>query len=619
MNKTIKIIICVVLALAIILGAAFGIKSCVDSKSQKPDDTIQNEIPEDDEWEDEEWEDWEEEEDDWEEEEDYYDDEEFEDLPTDDDEVSDEIYYEPVIINNASDPINKNFYGLNAVYFMYAHHPHPTGDYQYTEEQAAMEMERLKSTRMTMIRSNWGSGYVWNYKTNSYDWDNVYMQGWRKTAGLVKDMGMEMAVTASWSFGAFTGSRSTGSASDRNGEYSPSTFDGPGWVVEDDFEATLKNYKEFIKASVFNFRQHGLTNIKYFLAWTEMNNTLKITDEKLKEELIKYNKEKYGFTRDSNRDYDSLIPLYHAAMTALDEALDETGFRDEYKIVAPCDNWRNDFDEFDENKYSVLVDYTVKNLADKVDIIGSHNGYDRANEYVSDDFYARPMRTLGRPMEDAASVGKEFWIDEYSAASYQSERTNDLETRRTINSDPAKGIAMGAMLNGVMNMGKTNNLCTWMLAEQQWPNLSSGGEFDNGIQIGSGFMPSLLESSLPYQPWYSLAMLARYTGRGQIYKVNDGLEAEQWVGLYYSAMVREDGNLTVIVTNYNIDDMPIEVTFDKDIGGRTFYRHLYTLNNVVPTADAEIIPISAKAESVNNGFYDTLPAYSVSVYTTVAD
>lgn len=613
MNKTIKIIICVVLALAIILGAAFGIKSCVDSKSQKPDETIQapGDEWESDDWEDDEWEDEELEEDD--------DFEEFEDLFTDDDEVSDEILYEPVIINNSVDPINKNFRGLNAVYFMFAHHPHPFGDYQYTEEQAAMEMERLKSTRMSLIRSNWTPGYVWNFNTKSYNWENEYIQGWTKTAGLVKDMGMEMAVNAGcWSFTGFLNKPSSG-----NTEYNPAIFTGPGWFVEGDFEATLKNYKEFMKSSVLYFRQHGLTNIKYLLAWTEMNNVLKYTvkedGQELCDNVINYNKETYGFSLDSTRDYQKLIPLYDAAITALDEALKETGFRDEYKVVAPCDNWRNDFDEFDENKYSVLVDYTVKNLADKVDIIGSHNGYDRANEFAIDDFYARPQRTLERPMEDAASVGKEFWIDEYSAASYQQEGTTNKDTRRLINIDPAKGVAFGAMLNGVMNMGKVNNLNTWMLMEQQWPTVSEGHEFDNGIQIGTGFVPSPLESTIPYQPWYSFVMLARYTGPGQILKVNDGLYHEDWFELYYSAMVRKDGNITVIVTNYGITDKPIEVTFDEDIGGKTFYRHVYDLNNVTPTSESDVIPISAKAESVNHGFYDIMRPYSVAVYTTVAD
>ena len=51
--------------------------------------------------------------------------------------------------------------------------------------------------------------------------------------------------------------------------------------------------------------------------------------------------------------------------------------------------------------------------------------------------------------------------------------------------------------------------------------------------------------------------------------------------------------------------------------GKTFYRHLYDVNNVIPTEDAKIIPASARASNVKTGFYDTLPGYSVAVYTTV--
>lgn len=85
------------------------------------------------------------------------------------------------------------------------------------------------------------------------------------------------------------------------------------------------------------------------------------------------------------------------------------------------------------------------------------------------------------------------------------------------------------------------------------------------------------------------------------------------------AYLKAGGEWTVVVTNYNFDEIPVHINFGKALKRKNFYRHLYESSNVIPTPDAEIIGISAVANRVTSGFYDTNPAHSVAVYTSQRD
>ncbi len=171
------------------------------------------------------------------------------------------------------------------------------------------------------------------------------------------------------------------------------------------------------------------------------------------------------------------------------------------------------------------------------------------------------------------------------------------------------------MVNSVMNMGGISNIFLWTFYDQQWPDNTNSGadsEFANGIQL-CGYLPCLFESTTPYEPWYSCSLLTRYIGQGTTYG------CEVVYGVYLSAIQRTDGEWTVAVTNYNYEDTPIKISFEKSMGGKTFYRHLYDTNHIEPKPGNDMIGISATAKNVTTGFYDTLPGGSVAVYTTVKD
>ena len=70
------------------------------------------------------------------------------------------------------------------------------------------------------------------------------------------------------------------------------------------------------------------------------------------------------------------------------------------------------------------------------------------------------------------------------------------------------------------------------------------------------------------------------------------------------------------MVNYSVDDVPVQVQFEKGLGRKTFYRHTYNSGDVVATTQAKIIGVSRIVKNVSRNIHDTLPGYSVTVYTT---
>ena len=133
------------------------------------------------------------------------------------------------------------------------------------------------------------------------------------------------------------------------------------------------------------------------------------------------------------------------------------------------------------------------------------------------------------------------------------------------------------------------------------------------MHITTAYQPAFQESTIPYNSWYSLSLLTKYIGRGTVY------QSENAFGIYISTIKRNDGNWSVVVTNYNVTDTDICINFEESMGRKTFYRHQYNPVTVEPTPDAEIIPASKRIRNVTNKIKDTIPGCTVTVYTTVTD
>ena len=484
--------------------------------------------------------------------------------------------------------ITPNFKGFNFVHQMYEYMPDKLGR-ELTPKMVKLEYEIFEKMRVRSIRSFYGSSLSWDNVKKDYNFESTHMKAFYKSCLDFQKMGIDIGITPQWQFKGFL-------APPLEGEYPNGVnigrFDN---VVENDLEATAKNFEKFVERSVLEFEKHGIHNIKYLYCFTECNNTFnhRNKEEKLAKKMPLV----------ECREYDELIPIFARFIEAVDRGLKNAGKRDQYKIVAPCDNWRAD----DRSEpYSILVKYCLEHLADKIDIIGSHNGYDRHHSYTDDNYYYHPYKKMVEPIVRAKQYGKEFWIDEYNAAIHG----NYLSwQKRTSNRDPYKGLALGALVNSIMNMGGVSNLMLWTLFDQQWPDHTNDGGFDKGVLV-CGYYPDLLVEQTPLAPWYSASLISRYVGAGDVYecKVADST--------YVSALKRNDGEITVVVTNYDDKLTEIEINFEKNLGGKKFYKYIFDPKMDYSSLGNEMISCSGSVGEIETKITDKLSGYAMVIYTT---
>lgn len=533
-----------------------------EEPSSEPEDTADDSF--DDEWEEEEW---------------------FED----DFEAEEGVYYEPLIVNN-KEYANENFMGIGFIHQMFSYQNDKSGRV-YNDRQRELELETMKKMNIKTIRAYYGADYSWDPVTHTRNFESEEMLGFYKACKAMESIGVEVGLTAQWSLRHFL----NGSAQyDSMGQFSLSG------LVTDDFDETCKNYRQFMKDTVLALKAHGVNNVKYFFAYTECHNTFN-DGKDINGNPTNSDQEDYEFEK--------LFPIYDKAITSLHNGLKDAGLRSQYKIVGPCDNWVRSWSEVG---YSPLVKYTIDELSDVVDIIGTHNDYAESNDLTKDVFYDIPQERQEWTYTEARKAGKPHWIDEFNVRSLANSHEASAAERRAYADNPIRGVAAGAMVNGLLNYGYADNVFIWTLYDEQWPDNSTGGigsEFDNGVQL-CGYLPCLFETSRPYKAWYAMSLMTKYVGSGKIYKCEVGY------GLYISAVERDDGEITLIVTNYNMEDANAEISFEKSVDGKDFYRYRYENSKIKAAQGNEMIKADAVAENVTNKFYDTFPPYSVTVYST---
>jgi hypothetical protein len=81
-------------------------------------------------------------------------------------------------------------------------------------------------------------------------------------------------------------------------------------------------------------------------------------------------------------------------------------------------------------------------------------------------------------------------------------------------------------------------------------------------------------------------------------------------------MEREDGETTIVLTNYEDEETEIELDFAKSLEGKTFYKYVYDTRSIIPDAKMEMIKCSDVKEGVNDKLSDKVLGLSVTVYTT---
>lgn len=191
--------------------------------------------------------------------------------------------------------------------------------------------------------------------------------------------------------------------------------------------------------------------------------------------------------------------------------------------------------------------------------------------------------------------GKPYIFDEY----------NEFELGRD---NPVHGTAMSLAKVAFMNSGATSSLI-WTLFDQQWPsqrNTGNGNGFEDGV-LKHGIVPVLTSDNAPYPSFEAFAITSRFFG-GKGTKVWKG----EGVGnLQCTAVQLPDGDVSVLVVNYNEEERDFVLSFEQPVG-KTLHRFLYD-----PSTVQGGVPIEADRDlTVEREFRDRLPANGVAVYTT---
>lgn len=199
--------------------------------------------------------------------------------------------------------------------------------------------------------------------------------------------------------------------------------------------------------------------------------------------------------------------------------------------------------------------------------------------------------------------GKPYCFDEY----------NVLFNRD--NSRPSHGAEICNAAVALMNSGCRTSLL-WTIFDQQWPNnhTYNNDSFVDGDHR-CGVMPVLTRSLVPHLSYYAFTLLSRYID-GEGTKIYEGFGDNS---LHTTMAVSPNGEITVTVVNCKELADEFTINFDEALAGINLNRHYFDPATCRPDEKAEIIGTDKVFENITDTLSDTIPAYGVTVYTTMKD
>ena len=546
-----------------------------------------------------------------------------------------------ITVKNASPVITNDFQGINAtVYHAFATMKDNLGR-NYTDEQVAIEMDRLKDSGITTVRSAFFSRFAWN-SSKGWDWDSADMNAVYKWANMLNERGIDVAFSAGWHMNYFTfpkydydeatktGERVTKGEHDASilevdylygayksvdaGNYNADSYvprvsravyaDRYGESVGVDFsglsdyEKRIKRaslrYGEWMAQALEAFKARGINNIDYLLTFTEPS---------------------YA-TADVREGY--YAEEFMTLTAGLNTKLKEHSVRKNIKIVGPNQGSINTGDGL--LKYYLVYCQSHPEAEEYIDILTAHM-YPKSSsksiyetEYYHDSTKSAYV-SYKATLDTYNTKNKKFWIDEYFASS-------PLDADCTSNNGVIS-TQLAAGYVAAINTG-LERVLTWQIFDQLWVNqTSTNSEFIGGVHaVGTcpSFTPNVHKDYLPYASqtprthYYGLNLLGKYISGKKCIVYN--CENDSDSGLYTAAIKRDDGQYAVLVINTTAVPNNVSVKFDY-LSVKNVSRYLYDPNGVVQTPAATSIPKDKVIENVDSsGFYDTVAPYSFAIYLT---
>ena len=499
-----------------------------------------------------------------------------------------DVWVHDLKVHNGEDPISTRYRGMSAtIYHAFGFMEDEESGRVYTKKMMDTELDRLENTGIRYARTRFPSDWMWNNSTG-WDYTRPRFGYFCNYANALQERDVSVVLQVGWHLGHITRmdnsnisdiSYLSGDGADRYGESVGHESDLAGKSAED--QRMLKGayrYGYWLSKTMRELRARGINNVDYFSYWVEPSNG--------------YSGSPAGH---ANREYVMICD-------ALIEKLGEEGIADTVQHVGP-----NETSATGDS----LLKYCVDNAPDLFDVYSCHfypsltlSHNDVLYEIVKDGYssYKNHMKSAG------IWGKKEFWVDEFDVS---------IEGMNSQVGDPWKGlqVAVGGIIAQQLGI---NNVLYWQLFDQLWTdNTSDGGEWSNGIHV-SGCIPSLFESAIPQEEYYTQGLFMRYNGykNGTVYRTNVEDLANEFTSMYVGAVQLEDGSWTITVINLNTDDATFTVTFDEKIN-QTLYRHLEGATTVAPNAEAKLADADKTYVKVADKFIDTIPGGSIAVYTGV--
>lgn len=510
-------------------------------------------------------------------------------FPEDDDfveEFGEAVFVDSATVKNNSKPIMTTYRGFGSiVHQMYEYMPYKNKQNEYTEEQAQEQFNRMQTIGIDLIRSDWNTYMTYDAEKDDFDFENTeYIKAFYKAGLELKKRNIDIGITTGWSHHALVDDSSS--------------IPSKELYVDGDWQSTIKNWKTWMEKSIINFRAHGLTNLNTLILFTEPG----------KVDWNDTNAANRGDGKDNAYRIDMWDKWIECA-GELDASLKAMGLRDQYILVGPNQVTNPDY----RNGAGDFMKYVALNGGDEyIDVYSSHN-YVRPNDVTSDtsyDFMQINYKDylLEQLRNECKITDKPFWIDEWNIG-----ETGYTQFYRN---SPWRGTQLGVCATAIMEFGIENSML-WTLYSQQWPNnTQSSGEFTEGIQM-CGLALGLNLSSVPTTQYYAFALLSKFLSTTDIvYEV----EYDKLFGLYYGYATNKDGDVTIIVANaYSGGSQGFELNFEKTLGGKTLYRHVYNPETCKANGTMQIIPADRAYKSVEGKLVDLLAPGALAVYTTVKE
>ncbi len=507
----------------------------------------------------------------------WYDD--LEDTDADEETEYDDMLKASLNIYNA-EAVQDDFMGLGGVYHAFPYRSDVYGR-QYTEKMAEAEIKRVINSGITLARTTYSIDDSWDSKTKSFNWESDTMQAIYKYCLGLKEGGVEVLINHWYSnnylFTTYPWAEDGGKVTKPGVQNEcHESIRVPG-----DQQATLENFAEFMAETVRQLRAHGCTNATTFSIATEP----------------------YAYWIEEWADFISNDEIKDAASKDIAWALNtvnsnfkKAGIRNLVKIMGP--NFAGESDA------TLYYKYFKKHIdKDACDLISLHQYY--GNDLTSDNYDLWKDRALDYKTE-VGSFENFVW-DEYNSSP---SAENAIAYRRNAYNGTQLALAQLCF----MNYGMKGSFI-WTLLDQQWPNNSSTNldSFRDGVHV-FGTAPTFLQSSIVFPPYYSFSLVANIVGEkgSKIYRGDD----DTYEGVYAAMAENKDGELSILVVSTNITETEFELKFEKSLGGKTFYRHVYNVNDVVCTAEGELIAPDLKLTNATTVLRDVIEPYSVVVYTT---